>query len=75
LIDLHTRIYETIKIKDDIFILSDDNFAQYLNWSEYIFKEDRNNILKYKFATNYIIELILNKKSLREERNANWRNY
>lgn len=63
--DIHTRIYEGIKIKDDNFILSDDNFAQYLNWSEYIFKEDRNNILKY-WTTNEIIELILNKKSLRQ---------
>lgn len=61
MIDIHTRI----KIKDDNFILSDDNFAQYLNWSEYIFKEDRNNILKY-WTTNEIIELILNKKSLRQ---------
>ena len=65
MIDIHTRIYEGIKIKDDNFILSDDNFAQYLNWSEYIFKEDRNNILKY-WTTNEIIELILNKKSLRQ---------
>ena len=65
MIDIHTRIYEGIKIKDDNFILSDDNFAQYLNWSEYIFKEDRNKILKY-WTTNEIIELILNKKSLRQ---------
>lgn len=65
MIDIHTRIYEGIKIKDDNFILSDDNFAQYLNWSEYIFKEDRNNILKY-WTTNEIIELILDKKSLRQ---------
>ena len=65
MIDIHTRIYEGIKIKDDNFILSDDYFAQYLNWSEYIFKEDRNNILKY-WTTNEIIELILNKKSLRQ---------
>lgn len=65
MIDIHTRIYEGIKIKDDNFILSDDNFAQYLNWSEYIFKEDRNNILKY-WKSDEIIELILNKKSLRQ---------
>lgn len=72
MIDLHTRIYETIKIEDDIFILSDDNFAQYLNWSEYIFKEDRNNILKYQIATNDIIELILDKKSLTKILRKEW---
>lgn len=72
MIDLHTRIYETIKIEDDIFILSDDNFAQYLNWSEYIFKEYRNNILKYQIATNDIIELILDKKSLTKILRKEW---
>lgn len=63
--DIHTRIYEGIKIHDDNFILSDDNFAQYLKWPEYIFKEDRNNILKY-WTTDDIIELILDKKSLKQ---------